>query len=206
MQIVRETHEGFSNSKQAASMASHVGINATRCTISNRFYWPTISKDVSDFVRTCNVCQCSSNKILKSATTELHNIPIPTEVFKQVGIDIAQLPESSDGYKYVVVLIDYFSKWTEARALKDKTANSIASFLFDCICRHGCMKIQINDQGREFVNEISSDLHQLCGTEQRITSAYHPQSNGLVERQNQTIKKSMLKVSYRKSPYTRNTY
>ena len=55
------------------------------------------------------------------------------------------------------------------------------------------MKIQINDQGREFVNEISSDLHQLCGTEQRITSAYHPQSNGLDERQNQTIKKIDVK-------------
>ena len=52
------------------------------------------------------------------------------------------------------------------------------------MCRHGCFQIQINDQGREFVNEISTELHRLTGTEKRVTSAYHPQANGLVERQN----------------------
>ena len=56
------------------------------------------------------------------------------------------------------------------------------------------MKIQINDQGREFVNEISKALHKKTGTEQCITSAYHPQSNGLCERQNWNIKDSLVKV------------
>ena len=56
------------------------------------------------------------------------------------------------------------------------------------------MRIQINDQGKEFVNEFSKNLHEMTGTEQRITSAYHPQSNGLCERQNRTIKDSLVKV------------
>ena len=56
------------------------------------------------------------------------------------------------------------------------------------------MRIQINDQGKEFVNEVSENLHEMTGTEQRITSAYHPQSNGLCERQNRTIKDSLVKV------------
>lgn len=104
------------------------------------------------------------------------------------------LPEV-DGFKYVVVAIDYFSKWTEARPLKDKTAVSVARFLYDeVICRHGCPKIQINDQGREFVNNLNYELSLLTGTEQRVTSAYHPQANGLVERQNRTIKNCFLKV------------
>ena len=62
------------------------------------------------------------------------------------------------------------------------------------ICRHGCIKIQINDQGREFVNEVSSTLHKMTGVNQRVTSAYHPQANGLCERQNRLIKDSLIKV------------
>lgn len=126
-------------------------------------------------------------------TPELQTVSVPNEVMKQVGIDLIQLPKTQ-GYSYVVVLIDYFSKWPEAAPLKDKSAMSVASFLYQVICRHGCLQIQINDQGREFVNKVSEELHKLTGTEQRITSAYHPQANGLVERENQAIKKPFLKV------------
>lgn len=104
------------------------------------------------------------------------------------------LPEV-DGFKYVVLAIDYFSKWSEARPLRDKSAVSVARFLYDeVVCRHGCPKIQISDQGREFVNKLNDELSLLTGTTQRVTSAYHPQANGLVERQNRTIKNCLLKV------------
>ena len=56
------------------------------------------------------------------------------------------------------------------------------------------MRIQINDRGKEFVNEVPKNLHEMTGAEQRITSAYHPQSNGLCECQNRTIKDSLVKV------------
>ena len=56
------------------------------------------------------------------------------------------------------------------------------------------MRIQINDQGKEFVNKVSENLHEMIGTEERITSEYHPQSNGLCERQNGNIKYSLVKV------------
>ena len=56
------------------------------------------------------------------------------------------------------------------------------------------MRIQVNDQGKEFINEVSESLHEMTGTEQQVTSAYHPRSNGLCERQNRTIKDSLVKV------------
>ena len=112
---------------------------------------------------------------------------------KQIGIDWYTLPEV-DGFKHLIVCIDYFSKWSEARAVKDKSAPKVAKFLYEIICRHGCMRIQINYQEKEFVNEVSENLHEMTGTEQRITSAYHPQSNGLCERENCTIKDSLVKV------------
>ena len=112
---------------------------------------------------------------------------------KQVGVDIYNLPEV-DAYRHVIVLIDYFSKWSEMKPTKDKSAPTIAQFLYEVMSRHGCLEIRINDQGREFVNEVCKRLHDLTGVEQRVTSAHHPQANGLVERQNRTIKNSLVKV------------
>ena len=110
---------------------------------------------------------------------------------KQIGVDLCTLPEV-DGYRYMIVCMDYFSKWSEAKAVQDKSAPTIAQF--ELMCRHGCFAVQINDEGREFVNAISEDLHKLTGVEQRITSAYHPEANGPVDRQNRTIKNSLVKV------------
>ena len=112
---------------------------------------------------------------------------------QQIGIDICILPEVV-GFNHLVVCIDYFSVWSEVKSIKDESASTIAQFLYEVICRHGCMKIQINDQWREFVNEVSNVLHNMIGTKQRITSAYQPQSNGICKRQNRTIKYSLVKV------------
>ena len=76
---------------------------------------------------------------------------------KQIGIDLCNLPEV-DGFKRLIVCIDYFSKWSEAKAVKDKSAPTLAKFLYKIICQHGCTKIQINGQGKEFVNKVSENL------------------------------------------------
>ena len=99
-----------------------------------------------------------------------------------------------NGYKHLIVLINYFSKWSEAKPVKEKSVPTVARFLYKVMCRHGCFKTQINDQGKEFVNEVSDALLEFRGTDQRVTSAYHPQSNGPCERQNRTIKDSLVKV------------
>ena len=62
------------------------------------------------------------------------------------------------------------------------------------MCRYECFEIQINNPGREFVNEVCKELHELTGVEQRVPSPYHLQANGLVEHQNRTIKNSLVKV------------
>ena len=62
------------------------------------------------------------------------------------------------------------------------------------VFRFGCCEVAISDQGHEFVNKVKTELFRLTGTEQRVTSAYHPQSNGLTERFNQTLQSSLLKV------------
>ena len=98
---------------------------------------------------------------IQQEVAELHQVPVPSDVMVQIGVDITNFPPTDNGpphngYCCAVVAMDYFSKWSEARALKDHTGESVAKFLFeDIICRHVCVKIQINDQGREFVNKVS---------------------------------------------------
>ena len=94
-----------------------------------------------------------------------------------------------------------FLKESGARVIKDKSASTVANFLYEIISRHGYIKIPINDQGKELVNQVAesksvikSSLLKMTGTEQKITSVYHPQSNVLCERQNRTIKDSLMKV------------
>ena len=67
------------------------------------------------------------------------------------------------------------------------------------MCRHGFFAIKINDQGRKFVNKVSDELYLITGVQQWVLSAYHPQSNGLIERQNRTIKNSLMKFLGEKS-------
>lgn len=189
--IISSVHQGFGDSSHAKSMSCHYGRDATYEKISKRYYWNGMLEDVGKFIHECEICQKNCPKFDKSGDT-LHSIPIPKEVMQQLGVDLCQLP-NVDGYTYLAVAIDYFTKWSEASALKEKTAESVASFLWNLICRHGCFSIQINDQGREFINDVSAHLHRMTGVKQRVTSAYHPQANGLVERQNRTIKNSLVK-------------
>lgn len=190
--IIHDVHEGLNETVESVALSGHRGRDSTYQKVSQRFYWHGMVDDVKSYIKTCQKCQ-QHGKLIKKISPELQSIPIEPNVMKQVGIDLCNLPEVN-GYKHLIVLIDYFSKWSEAKPVKDKSAPTVARFLYEMICRHGCFKTQINDQGREFVNQVSDALLELTGTDQRVTSAYHPQSNGLCERQNRTIKDSLVKV------------
>ena len=136
---------------------------------------------------------CLKQGSLTFKTKKQHSTAVPTAVMNQIDVDICNFPEV-DGYCCLVVCIDYFSKWFEAKPLQDKKATTVSQFLYELICRHRCFSIQINDQCREFVKSVSAELHRLTGTIKRVTSAYDSQANGLVERQNRTIKNLLIKV------------
>ena len=78
--------------------------------------------------------------------------------------------------------------------LPTKEANGVASFLYSLFCRHGIPKRIQSDQGREFVNSLNDHLFKSTGVHHIISSAYHPQTNGLDERFNQTLQRALLKM------------
>ena len=163
--VLQEIHEGFGDTQESKSLCAHHGIAATITLVSKRFYWRTVEADVSAYIKSCAQCQ-KVNPKLSNETPKLNSVPVPDTVMKQIGVDICTLPEIN-GYKYLVVAIDYFSKWTEAKPLKQKDASSVAEFLYEIITRHSCFDIQINDQGREFVNHVSETLHEPTGVKQK---------------------------------------
>ena len=108
-------------------------------------------------------------------------------------IDIMTMKKVGE-YKYLITGMDYFSKNLEMHALKTKSAREVAQFIYeDIICRWGSPDVIITDQGREFCNAINDELMERAHCKHRITSSYHPQSNGLVERQNRTTTNFLLK-------------
>jgi len=126
----------------------------------------------------------------------LHPIKVG-QPFDRLGMDIVgPLPTTKRGNKYIVVATEYLTKWPEAHAIPDAKAASVISFFHeDIICRHGCPKELLTDQGTHFVNEMLNSLCKRLGIRHRLSTAYHPQTNGLVERFNKTLCELLAKYS-----------
>ena len=164
------------------STGEHFGRDKTLCKITQRYYWKGMKNDVQEYVKVCPKCSVS-NPILSKDTPSLNPIPVPTKIWSLVGIDnIGPLQETTSDNKYIVGITDHFSKWSEAAAILDKSAEPVAQFLYSVVCRLGCMDSLISDQSREFVNKVIDNLMDHFQTDHRIASGYHPQSIGQRER------------------------
>ena len=171
----------------------HCGINRSRKILTAQYFWEGMTKDIVDYISKCDRCQKSRINKLQKGSEDLHPIPIPRKVWSQVGIDIITMKKVGE-YKYLIMGMDYFSKNLEMRALKSKLAREVVQFIYeDIICRWGSPDVIITDQGRKFCNAINDELMECAHCKHRITSSYHPQSNGLVERQNRTTTNFLLK-------------
>ena len=124
--IIADLHTGLGNSSKAKVMASHRGRDSTYQKCSERFFWHDMLNDVADFVSRCRECQ-KHGKIVKTVSPEFQSVAVPNEVMKQIGVDICNLLEV-DGYRHLIVCFDYFSKWSEAKPVTDKSAKTVATF------------------------------------------------------------------------------
>ena len=124
---IHDVHEGISDRPEPVALSGRCGRESTYQKISERFYWHDVVDDVKNYIKTCQKCQ-HQGKIFKKISPDLQSIPIEIEVMKQVGVDLWNLPEV-DGFKHLIVLIDYFSKWSEVKPVEDKSAPTVAAFL-----------------------------------------------------------------------------
>ena len=101
---------------------------------------------------------------------------------------LGPLPVTNRGNKFIMVVSDYFTRWAEAYALPNQEASTVARALLEgWICRFGAPEIVHSDQGRNFEAKLFAEMCHMLGIEKTRTTAYHPQSDGLVEHLNRTI-------------------
>eukprot|EP00731_Ephydatia_muelleri_P011380 Em0006g274a len=151
--------------KDEQRKAGHMGVKRTLKRINERLRWPGMVKDVTNMVARCDICQRANRKLVHTAP-ELHPVPVKSP-WHHIGIDfVGPILESKSGNLYILTIF----------------------------MRMGLPKVITTDNGTEFKNDLNKHLMELLGIEQRFTTAYHPQANGLVERFNQTLQTMVVKL------------
>nr|GEV60017.1 reverse transcriptase domain-containing protein [Tanacetum cinerariifolium] len=158
----------------------HHGANLTAKKIFDAaFFWHTIYKDTHEFVKNCDSCQ-RQGKI--SQRDEMPQNSIQTcEIFDVWGIDFMGPFPSSRGNKYILMAIDYLSKWVEAKALPTNNARVVCKFLKSLFARFGSPRAIISDRGTYFCNDQFAKVMLKYGVTHRLSTAYHPQTSGQVK-------------------------
>lgn len=168
--------------------AGHSGIFKTYSRARQRFYWPGMYRTIARYVRSCVPCQFRKTPA-SSHHGLLQPLPCPPVPFHRVGIDLfGPLPRTSAGNRWVLVVIDHATRYVESAALPNATASEVAAFFLHAIVlRHGAPSVLLSDRGRQFLSDTVDELLRACNTVHKVTSAYHPQCNGLTERFNRTL-------------------
>ncbi|RDX63461.1 hypothetical protein CR513_58106, partial [Mucuna pruriens] len=180
----------------SAPGGGHYGsTRTTRKVLDCGLYWPTIFRDAHKFVSTCEKCQKAG--LAMNRRHEMPQQPIQfCEILDVWGIDfMGPFPVSND-YSYILLAVDYVSRWVEAIATRTNDTRVVVDFLKSNIfCRFGVPKALISDQGSHFCNRAMASLLQKYGVAHRIATTYHPQTNGQAEVFNREIKKTLQKMT-----------
>ena len=172
-------------------LGAHLAVEKTYERVLARFYWPGVKRAVEDFCKSCPECQLNAPRPIQR--NPLIPLPIIEVPFTRLAVDIVgPLPKSARGHKYILVILDYATRYPEAIPLRTATATAVARELFMMFTRVGVATEILSDQGTCFMSRVLSSLYKWLNIKRIRTSAYHPQTDGLVERFNRTLK-SMLK-------------
>nr|GEW18870.1 reverse transcriptase domain-containing protein [Tanacetum cinerariifolium] len=173
---------------QNGPTGGHHGANLTAKKIfDSGFFWPTIYKDAHEFVKNCDSCQ-RQGKISQRDEMPQNSIQV-CEIFNVWGIDFMGPFLSSRGNKYILVAVDYLSKWVKAKALPTNDARVVCKFLKSLFARFDAPRAIISDRGTQFCNDQFSKVMLKYGVTHRLSTTYHPQTSGQVEVSNRGLKR-----------------
>ena len=191
-EVLTDLHEG--------ALGGHLGVEKTLARLKERFYWPGHHNDVSDWCRNCGTCASRKSPAPK-AHAPLKSI-VTGYPMQLVAMDIlGPFPESPTGNTHILVVADYFTRWTEAYAIPNQEATTVAGKLTDEFFFRFSPPDQLHsDQGRNFESDVIAEVCKLLGVTKTRTTPYHPQSDGLVERFNRTLL-DMLATAAREKPF-----
>ncbi|KAA3476498.1 RNA-directed DNA polymerase (Reverse transcriptase), Ribonuclease H [Gossypium australe] len=204
--ILEEVHEGVC--KTHAN-----GFTMARKIMRLRYYWSTMEGDCISYAKKCHKCQIYGDKI-HVPPSPLHVMTFPWPFFMW-GMDVIGpiLLKASNGYRFIFVVIDYFTKWVEAASYANVTKSIVIKFLKkEIICRCGMLERIISDNALNFNISTISEVCSQCKIKQHNSSPYRLKMNGAVEAANKNIKKIMGKMTetykdwHEKLPFALYTY
>ncbi|GJW35124.1 reverse transcriptase domain-containing protein [Tanacetum coccineum] len=178
--ILKACHEGPTGGHHSANLTARKVFDAG-------FFWPTIYRDAHSMIKSCDTCQ-RQGKISQRDEMPQNAIQV-CEIFDVWGIDFMGPFPSSHGNKYILVAVDYLSKWVEAKALPTNDARVVVKFLKSLFARFGTPRAIISDRGTHFCNDQFAKVMSKYGVTHRLATAYHPQTSGQVEVSNRGLKR-----------------
>ncbi|GJT41771.1 reverse transcriptase domain-containing protein [Tanacetum coccineum] len=180
LEILKACHEGPTGGHHSANITARKVFDAG-------FFWPTIYQDAHSMIKSCDACQ-RQGKISHRDEMPQNAIQV-CEIFDVWGIDFMGPFPSSRGNKYILVAVDYLSKWVEAKALPTNDARVVVKFLKSLFSRFGAPRAIISDRGTHFCNDKFDKVMSKYGVTHRLSTAYHPQTSGQVEVTNRGLKR-----------------
>ncbi|GKD65375.1 reverse transcriptase domain-containing protein, partial [Tanacetum coccineum] len=178
--ILKACHEGPTRGHHSANLTAKKVFDAG-------FFWPTIYRDAHAMIKSCDSCQ-RQGKISQRDEMPQNAIQV-CEIFDVWGIDFMGPFPSSRGNRYILVAVDYLSKWVEAKALPTNDARVVVKFLKSLFSRFGTPRAIISDRGTHFCNDQFAKVMSKYGVTHRLATAYHPQTSGQVEVSNRGLKR-----------------
>ena len=177
---------------QTPTIAGHSGQNCMYFALRREYYWPHLAADVAATVRGCRTCPMNRVK-LRTHLNRLRLFPA-TQPLESLAIDIlGPLPKTKAGKQFLLAITDRFAKLKQVVALWAVTAYTVAvAFCESWVFKYGVPRSPLSDNGAQFNAKFFHSTCRVVGITNLYTSAYHPQTNGQVERYNQTIS-SMLR-------------
>ena len=165
----------------------YFGVKKTFAAIQTKYYWPRMYQEIVDFVNSCDTCQRAKHS-RHQVSTPLNPLPV-VNVFERIHLDIVgPLHKTNDGFEYILVCVDSFSRWVEAFPLRTQAASEIARILYDEIfCRYGAPVAIVTDRGQNFLSKLVNAVCEIYNVTRHRTASYNPKANRSCERQNATL-------------------
>ena len=184
-------------------LKAHPGATTMRVNIKQHYWWEGIDEDVEKYVQSCRGCQLSKARLTKSEMTNA--IRRTSSIFSVFSMDLIDMNSISSSYRYIMVLMDYYSSFLLLTNLRDKKASSILKALWNCFTLFGPPEALLSDRGPEFVNKLAKRFSEETGVQHVLTYAYRPQANGKNERSHAVIQNT-LRIFAETKPETWHQY